>query len=363
MTTAIVNSRRKRSNTDTTNNITTGTAAAAATEEQMLYEQAIRDDDMQNFLKYVDSGNVAAASVTAVDLASQSINNDYLDKIMKKMDAKDMRQLLGAKQTLASSTAAATTSSATKISETATTITTTTTITTAGGGGVGSVGGARKKQKTKVTESPVDKVFAKWPFQTARVVWNDKYKPRPSSEKPLEPAESAAKWQELFQEANTFVALGAQKPSSASATTTAAAAAALTPTPAQSQQEQLFDRLEDAAREEKGVKRGADESLEAKFINCRQTARMVFARLLFIEQMNFVVLRRDAASTDRGTKLDFFQLLKKYAVPIPVASSFKGKAQAFATQFQQHVNATVFENKDCTIASIEYAPSSSIDTL
>jgi hypothetical protein len=335
----------------------------------MLYEQAIRDDNMQNFLKYVDSGNVAAASVTAVDLASQSINNDYLDKIMKKMDAKDMRQLLGAKQTLASSTAAATTSSATKISATATTITTTTTITTAGGGGggVGSVGGARKKQKTKATESPVDKVFAKWPFQTARVVWNDKYKPRPSSEKPLEPAESAAKWLELFQEANAFVALGAQKQSTALATTTAAAAATAatvsTPSLAQSQQEQLFDRLEDAAREEKGVKRGADESLEAKFINCRQTARMVFARLLFIEQMNFVVLRRDAASTDRGTKLDFFQLLKKYAVPIPVASSFKGKAQAFATQFQQHVNATVFENKDCTIASIEYAPSSSIDTL
>jgi hypothetical protein len=323
--------RRKRTGTET------------LIEEQFLYEQAIRADDFEAFEKFFASDAVQPASLTAINLASHSPNQAYFEKIMSKIEAKDMRQLLAASQQTSTQTAVAATDDvaatdaveAMKVSAPAT---------------------GRKKARLStapiakataaaVAPSAVDRVFAMWPFQTARVAWTDKYKARPSSEAPLQPVESAALWQELFQVANAFLGLGGEKSDVAHASTGSAA---------QTLQEQLFERVESAARLEKGVRRGADESLEAKFLNCRQTTRMVFSRLLFIEQMTFLLVRRGAATDDGETKLDFAQLLAKYAVPIPPASSFKGKMQAFASQFQQHINEAVFQKKDVSIASIEY---------
>lgn len=320
MTTAVIsNNRRKRA---------LSTAQKKDVDLQTSYENSIRDDDVQNFLQLFDSSGVLQASALALRWAAQSKNSTFLDKIKEKMQASDLRQLITICQTFGHVDTGATETQAAEIGAT-----------------------AKKAKilenensapaKTKVAQNAIEKLLDSWPFQTARVTWNDNYKTKPS-EKPLTVAESEAKWNQLVQMANAFAALsGPQKLPTATATTA-------------SQQDQLFERLETKARLEKNVKPDADDVLESKFINCRQTARMVFSRILFVEKMVFVVLTRDAAAVDKGTKLNFSQLLKKYSIPIPPASSFHGKAANFANLFQQHINTTTFHQQDNFVSAIEY---------
>lgn len=364
--------RRKRANSESN-----------VLDAQTEYENSIRNDDMETFLRLYESKNVAAASVVALRWASAAKKNAYLEKIKLKMQPNDLRQLISicqafgasggteqisapqevgaekqgndaSKQSVAPATAAPMKKA--KISQQPTG--------NSGGGDDAAKQTSLGGTSATTIDAPIDKMVRQWPFQVARVAWNDVYKTRASCDKPLEVREAQTKWQELVEIAKNFVALATQKPVLPATTATIktmAAAATATATVPNSLQEQLFERLEAAARVEKAVQRGQDESLESKFINCRQTARMVFSRILFIEQMNFVVLRRDAAGADKGTKLDFFQLLKNYAVPIPPASSFKGKASNFASQFQQHLNTSVFDQKDCFVASVEFVHSQPLD--
>lgn len=313
----------------TSTNSKTGRKRAAPIAEpteqdsQTLYENAIRDDDMEKFSQLYEKNEVSAASVMALRWASQSKNNEYLEKIKAKLQPNDLRSLITICQNFGTTSTDDHSTSTAKKAKTET--------------GVASTGGARN-------DNPIDNIAQRWPFQVARVAWNDTYKTRASCEKPMDVVESEKRWTELVQIANGFVSLSVPQKSHPTSNSNATVA-----------QDQLFERLEQMARTEKGVKAGENDDLESKFVNCRQTARMVISRLLYIEKMIFTVVPRDAVATEKGKNYNFFQLLKLYPIPIPPASSFHGKAENFALNFQQHLNSNVFDQQECMVQRIEYS--------
>lgn len=261
----------------------------AVESEQSRYENAILNDDTDLFLELCQSGKVVVNSVTAVQNATSSKKNFYL------------RQILEGVNNLLASTASEKSSSSSSKS-------------------------IKKAKSTPPKNETVEKIVNEWPFETARVVWNDEFSTK-KDEKPLTVAESKVKWQKLFNFAEQFcnnVSL----------------------------QSEIFSRIEEMAYTEK-PDLVANPRAEAKLQNSRQSIRLCLTRMCFVTKMLFIIAPRTAGSSAERT-IDFSQLLNEYSIEIPKASSFKGRGPSFALYFMQHLNTTVFDGTDFVLQTIKY---------
>ena len=297
---------------------------------QQQYEEAIKKNQFKKFLALYKSKQVASGSAAALRLASQSKNDKFLQTIVGDMDVSDWKRFIRDTSLQTSSAAQSDVDNATKSEKRKL------------DDKIAPSGGSNGNCETPLLANNLDaieKLIARWPFQTARVAWTDEYQNPRSSQPPFSRKQSQAKWQQLLDISKEFFGLPGGETESATAP-----------------KESLFRRLEQMAR----VEKSGDESLDVKLRNCRQTTRMVFSRLLFIEDMK-ITLRSSggggaaAAPDEVGKKVTFRALLRKYAVPIPPASFFKGNKVNFANAFKHHLNAKIFFKLDCLIDDIEYA--------
>ena len=172
-----------------------------------------------------------------------------------------------------------------------------------------------------------------WPFQLARVVWTKDYQNAQSSTRPLDKKTLEKRWTKLFQISGQFFAGMDGKESDQLDLI----------------QELVFKRLEEKALDSAKLNHGT-EKFQAKLRNCRQTAKMVLSRILYIDSMRLVL----AEPNKKSCKLNFRQLLKNYAVAIPAASFFKGNPEAFANSLRHHLNAKVLSHQNVQVTCIQY---------
>lgn len=260
------------------------------------YEESIANNDSEEFLRLIKENNgITIGSVKACKNAAETPDNFYLQKILERLQPDQFRKFLS--ESLSVNT----------VDEKNLEIT------------------PAKKAKTEpksTKNSLVDEIIATWPFRLPQVVWEKKYCCK-KDDKPMNPADAEKIWLNLFDIAEKFCNN-------------------------KTLHDEIYAKIDDLACKDKQK----DEKLEKKLKNMRQSVRLCFKRLIMVKSMVIKVERRD--NKDQPTTYTFDQFCKKFSVPMPKASNFKGIGPAFANAFMQHLNSTVFEGTDFQCLKIDY---------